>query len=191
MNKVLLIIDAQYGFLEGGNLPVEGATAKMDELVRFIRENGPAYSKILLTADWHPHIHCSFKDNGGMWPEHCVQFTHDAAIYQPIIDVLNEIKADYKVLTKGIDEDHEEYSVFKNEKSHNHIVSVCNYLEVTDIDVAGIALNYCVKESVKDGLRALPNVNFHVIKDFCPAIPDGTVDEFINFVENSERVNFG
>ena len=40
MNKILILVDCQYGFLEGGNLPVEGATHKMDRLAEFIRENG-------------------------------------------------------------------------------------------------------------------------------------------------------
>lgn len=171
MTKILLIIDAQYGFIEGGNLPVDGAMTVMNKLADFIRENGPAYNKIFLTADWHPHTHCSFKNNGGMWPEHCVQFTHDAAIYQPIIDALNAINADYIVMPKGIDEDHEEYSVFKNESS-KQLITYCELNNVTDVDSVGIALNYCVKNTVIDAKKELPNINIHVLKDFCPAIGD-------------------
>ena len=62
---------------------------------------------------------------------------------------------------------------------------------MTDIDVAGIAYDYCVANSVKDGLRELPHVNFHVIKDLCPAIAQDTADKFTNFIENSERVCLG
>ena len=62
---------------------------------------------------------------------------------------------------------------------------------MTDIDVAGIALDVCVANSVKDGLRELPHVNFHVIKDLCPAIAQDTADKFTNFIENSERVWLG
>ena len=39
MGKILILIDCQYDFLEGGNLPVD-ATHKMDRLAEFIRENG-------------------------------------------------------------------------------------------------------------------------------------------------------
>ena len=191
MNKILLIIDPQHDFLEGGNLAVEGATAIMDNLAKFIRENGPAYSKIFVTADWHPNTHCSFKDNGGIWPNHCVQFTHGAAIYQPIIDSLNEIKADYTILTKGVNEDHEEYSIFKNDRSCTKIVNASTALNITDVDAVGIAYDYCVADSVKDGLRALPNVNFHVIKDLCPYIAKESADEFTNFIGNTERVWLG
>ena len=188
MNKILILVDCQYGFLEDGNLPVEGATHKMDRLAEFIRENGPAYNKIFLTADWHPHTHCSFKANGGVWPEHCVQHTHDAAIYQPIIDALNAINSDYIVLTKGVDEDHEEYSVFKNEKSNALLTNICEMLKVTDIDVAGEVFEFCVAETVKDGLRELPNVNFHIFKDFCPTLDKQRSEDFKKFIENCERV---
>ena len=166
-------MDPQYDFLEGGKLAVNGATAAMDKLAQFIIENGPAYDKIILTTDWHPFTHCSFKDNGGMWPVHCVQHSKGAAIYEPILEALNKIKTDYIVLRKGVNEDHEEYSIFKNGKSCDKLIAICEkQLNVTDIDVAGIALNYCVKNTVIDAKKELPNINIHVLKDFCPAIGD-------------------
>lgn len=188
MNKILLVVDPQYDFLEGGTLPVNGAEDAMNKLANYIVEHGKEYAKIILTADWHPQTHCSFKDNGGMWPMHCVQHSHGAAIFQPILNALNEIKADYKVFTKGVDEDHEEYSVFKNEESCNHILNLCEFLKAEEIDVAGIAYDYCLASSVKDGLKVLPNANFKVMKDFSPAIAQDTADNFTNFIENSERV---
>ena len=188
-SKILLVVDPQYDFLEGGKLAVNGATATMDKLAKFIIENGSTYDKIVLTTDWHPFTHCSFKDNGGMWLAHCIQHSHGAAIYEPILDALNKINADYIVLRKGINEDHEEYSIFKNDKSCDKLISICEkQLEVTDVDVTGVAYDYCIADSVKDGLRALPNVKFHVIKDLCPAIAQDTADKFTNFIENSERV---
>jgi nicotinamidase/pyrazinamidase len=191
-NKILLIIDPQYDFLEGGKLAVNGATASMDKLAQFIIENGPAYDKIILTTDWHPFTHCSFKDNGGMWPIHCIQHSKGAAIYEPILEALNKIKADYLVLRKGVDEDHEEYSIFKNAKSCDKLITICEeQLNVTDVDVCGIALDVCVYSSIKDGLRGLPYVNFHLMKDFCPYITENGKNEVFNFVENTDRLNFG
>ena len=190
--KILIIVDAQYGFIEGGSLGVDGAREAMNRLVEFIEKHYKEYDGIFLTADWHPITHCSFKDNGGMWPVHCVQHSKGAAIYEPILEALNKIKADYLVLRKGVNEDHEEYSIFKNGKSCDKLITICEeQLKVTDIDVAGIAYDYCVADSVKDGLRGLPHVNFHVIKDLCPAIAQDTADKFTNFIENSERVWLG
>jgi nicotinamidase/pyrazinamidase len=189
-SKILLVVDPQYDFLEGGTLPVNDAERAMNNLADFIRGHGKDYEKIILTADWHPTTHCSFKDNGGMWPMHCVQHSHGAAIYQPILDALNEIKADYIVLRKGVNEDHEEYSIFKNGKSCDKLITICeNQLEVTDVDVAGIALDVCVFDSLKDGLRGLPNVNFHLLKDFSPAITKEGAEKVFNYIENTSRIN--
>lgn len=175
MGKVLMIIDAQYGFIEGGNLGVEGARDKMNGLVDFIKEHHNEYDNIYLSADWHLPTHCSFKDNGGIWPPHCVQFSHDAAIYQPILDALNEAKVDYHVLTKGCDEDHEEYSVFKNEMSNAFLKAILNVKDIDTVDFAGIALNYCVLDSIKDGKKVFTNAHFRLFKDFTPSI--GSPDE--------------
>ena len=187
--KALLIIDAQYDFLEGGKLGVDGATSAMDKLAQFIVENGSTYDKIILTTDWHPFTHCSFKDNGGMWPPHCIQHSHGAAIYEPILEALNKIKADYVVLKKGVNEDHEEYSIFKNKKSCDRLIAICEeQLKVTDVDVAGEVFEFCIADTVKDGLRSLPHVNFHIIKDFCPILDENRAKEFVKFIEGCERI---
>ena len=54
-------------------------------------------------------------------------------------------------------------------------------LKVTDIDVAGEVFEFCVAETVKDGLRGLPNVNFHIFKDFCPTLDKQRSENFKKF----------
>ena len=61
MNKLLLIVDAQYDFMEGGSLSVNGATEKMNNLVEHITNEN--YDAIVFTADWHPTRHMSFVNN--------------------------------------------------------------------------------------------------------------------------------
>ena len=90
VKKVLFIIDAQRDFMDGGRLGVDNSKDKMDALAKYIRESKGKYDSILASVDWHPSTHCSFKPNGGMWPPHCVQFSTGAAIYQPILDAINE-----------------------------------------------------------------------------------------------------
>lgn len=188
-NRILLIVDAQYDFMEGGKLQVDGAMTAMDKLADFIVENGTIYDKIILTTDWHPFTHCSFKDNGGIWPIHCIEHSKGAAIYEPILDALNRIKADYIVLTKGTNEDHEEYSIFKNSKSCDKLITICEeILGITDIDVVGEVFEFCVEDTVKDGLRALPNVNFHIIKEFCPTLDKERADKFVKYIKGCERI---
>ena len=103
-------------------------------------------------------------------------------------DALEDIKADYTVLTKGTNEDREEYSVFKNTKSCVKLINLCNLLDITEIDICGIAFDYCLKDSAKDGMRYLENVKFNVIKEFSPSIAEDSENEFIGFINNCERI---
>lgn len=168
-NKICFLIDVQNDFISG-SLAVNGAQEKMDALCEFIRENGEMYDQIFITADWHPISHLSFKENGGEWPVHCVQHTNGASIYEPLMKAIHEKMLNYTVLTKGDNEDREEYSVFRNESSSKTIKTVCDILKVKDIDFCGIAMDYCVKDSILDAKRELSGINLHLYKDFSPAI---------------------
>jgi nicotinamidase/pyrazinamidase len=172
--KILIIVDGQYDFLEGGALAVEGGRDAMTNLTEFIEKHYKEYDGIFLTADWHPITHCSFKDNGGIWPTHCVQFSHGAAIYQPILDVLDDLKVDYDVLTKGCDEDHEEYSIFKNVTSEAYLKGMNKYNEIGVVDICGIAGDYCVLETLKN-LIDIPELKgqFMVFEDGVASIDGG------------------
>ena len=88
MNKTLIIVDAQYDFMEGGKLPVKGATKALNNIVALLESE--EYSLIITTQDWHNGKHCSFKEQGGIFPEHCVQGTHGADIYAPIAEAIQK-----------------------------------------------------------------------------------------------------
>ena len=113
MNKlddatVLIIVDAQYGFMPGGGLPVAGG----DAIVPVINRIAPRFANIVLTQDWHPADHASFASRHAghspfetiqlhghaqtLWPDHCVQGTDDAALHKD----LREPKAQV-ILRKG------------------------------------------------------------------------------------------
>ena len=60
--------------------------------------------------------------------------------------------------------------------------------ELEEIDICGIAGDYCVLESLKDALRTFPNMNFKVLGQFTASIDDGkTLSDFVN---SSSRVEF-
>ena len=59
--KVLIIVDMQYDFCEGGSLEVKGSNqiiSKINEL----REK-PFFDVIARSRDWHPSNHVSFCSN--------------------------------------------------------------------------------------------------------------------------------
>ena len=186
MRKLLLCIDCQYDFMDGGKLGVNGATKTMDNLVDYINRNKGNYDFVVCTVDFHPVNHCSFLNNVGVWPEHCLQFSKGAAIYEPL---LNAVKGNNTIiLTKGTNPNKEEYSIFKNEESCAKLKDLVLSNNIQEIDVVGIAYNYCVADTVKDGVNVLEGVKFKVLKDFCPAIPDGTESGFAEYVGNTENV---
>ena len=146
-NKVLIVVDAQYDFING-SLAVNGAESKMLMLADYIYEHGKEYEAIILTADWHPINHKSFKVNGGIWPTHCVQHTVGASIFQPIVEAsFNTVRT--FVATKGDIPTVEEYSVMDNYFSQGKILKEVSDKNITQIDICGIANEYCVKETVK------------------------------------------
>ena len=86
-NKALLVVDPQIDFITG-SLPVPGAEQAMDKLAEYIKENGAEYTHVIVTADRHPLTHCSFTQNGGEWPRHCVADSVGAAIWPAIMETL-------------------------------------------------------------------------------------------------------
>ena len=192
MAKVLFGIDIEYDFLDGGNLGVTGSKEKFDRMPEFIKNNGKEYVAFLMSDDSHPITHCSFKQNGGIWPVHCQEHTMGAAIYQPIVDAINETGIECHVLTKGTNEDREEYSVMRNHKSNKEIHTLVDSLGITEVDFCGIAGDYCVKDSIEDFHREFPNIKINVLMPFVASIDGGkTFDEFIaknDYITRYEKV---
>ena len=148
MNKILLIVDPQYDFISG-SLKCEDAYEKMMNLVRHLKDNADMYDKIVITLDWHPTNHCSFVENGGEWPKHCVEYTQGAAVFQPILDAIPNNKK-ICFLTKGTDADVEEYSIMKNLHGNLTLKSIILNDIHSEINVCGVANEYCVKNTVND-----------------------------------------
>lgn len=181
-NKVLLIIDPQYDFING-SLACKDAISKMTNLSYYIRENGKEYDSIVITLDWHPSNHCSFVENGGEWPKHCVSYTQGAAVYQ---DIVNRLPKDKKVyfLTKGDVYSTEEYSIMKNLASYSLLTSFILNKENTTIDICGIAGDVCVLNTVKDLVEHGYGDKITILRDY---IVNVTTDEpLIEFAKDKQ-----
>lgn len=118
--KILFLIDCQNDFING-SLAVKGAEDIMNGLARYIERYGNEYEFFIVSCDFHPINHCSFKENGGEWPIHCVEHSVGAAVYQPILTQLNNQKLKDKTketffLIKGTTSTREEYSAVDSKK---------------------------------------------------------------------------
>lgn len=175
MNRVLLIVDPQVGFSETGELPVAGSSQiipPINELIGKFRAD-----IIALSRDMHPPDHCSFKENGGRWPVHCVAQTKSAEFIPGLaLDVVDII------INKAEDKDEEAYSAFDEYAELEDpvdgsvlIESLEEFLADEGIDtvyVCGLATDYCVKETALDAAKHCFKV--YVVYDACRAVAADT-----------------
>jgi nicotinamidase/pyrazinamidase len=188
MTKALLLIDIQNGFCPGGNLPVADGDMVVP-VANALMESGH-YDLIVASQDWHPADHGSFAsqhpgkapfDMGElagqpqvMWPDHCVQGTADAAFHPELLSA----KFDY-VQKKGENPAVDSYSAFRD-NDRAALTGLADYLRtrgVTELDIMGLATDYCVKFSALDAVEMLPGVKVRLIADGSRGIdPQGVAD---------------
>jgi nicotinamidase/pyrazinamidase len=151
MIRALFIIDVQNDFTEGGALGVSGGAAVASGITDFIAANGERYDHIFASRDWHDadndnggHFAASAPDFVDTWPAHCVAGT-EGAEYHPALDTS---RVDVHVRKgQGVPA----YSIFEGTTDDGETVaSVLDRFGVTDIDVVGIATDYCVRASALD-----------------------------------------
>lgn len=172
MNKnILLIIDPQNDFIDG-SLAVKGAKEAIHKLSEFINETKGSYDLIIMTMDWHPATHCSFDANGGVWPPHCVENTDGARISLELMKAIANNGLRCMTLPKGTNEDREEYSIFKNPESSTKLMEILSDEDVKQVDICGIALDYCVKETIDGAIKNGLGQKLKLLKEFSPAIGD-------------------
>ena len=180
MKRMLLIVDPQNDFITG-TLTVKGAKAAMSKLAAFITNRGTEYDIISVTLDSHPDNHCSFIENGGIWPKHCILHTSGWGFPEYLDDAikeLNQIKSDVvlNLYLKGTECDKEEYSIFDNAKDGDLLKKdILRYLQNDSemyIDVCGIAGDYCVLETLK-GLKDIIDISQITILEPYTASIDG------------------
>ena len=167
----LIIVDCQNDFITGTML-VKGAKSAVEEIKKFIKNHKNEIEKIVFTVDWHPYNHCSFKRNGGQWPQHCVQYTPGACIEPKLLKHVQSMNIDYEVSQKGVIEEVEQYGAFSEIEyvsdelgEHYYFDSIVTVNSNTDFVVCGIAGDYCVKETIQN------MINGEIIpKVFCPGI---------------------
>ena len=160
--KALIIIDVQNDFLPGGSLAVPGG----DEIIPLISDLAEGYDIIVITQDFHPAGHKSFASTHGaepftmtqmpygeqvLWPDHCVQGTDGAKLALPK-NLIAE--ADF-IVQKGRNPEIDSYSAFMENDgvTSTGLGDRLREMGVTDIDLCGLAYDYCVAFSALDGVR--------------------------------------
>jgi nicotinamidase/pyrazinamidase len=150
--RALVIVDVQNDFCEGGSLAVAGGAAVARAITAHLASpDGASYDYVVATQDHHidPGPHFSAQPDFDLsWPPHCVAGTTGAQ-FHPDLDTGRIAE----VFRKG--EYAAAYSGFEGSSGSGD--SLRNWLTergVTDLDVAGIATDYCVRATAADSRAA-------------------------------------
>jgi nicotinamidase/pyrazinamidase len=150
--RALVIVDVQNDFCEGGSLAVAGGAAVARAISGYLA--GPdlaCYDRVVASQDYHvdPGAHFSpDPDFFSSWPAHCVAAT-EGAQFHPDLDT-SHIEETFR---KG--QHAAAYSAFEGTNPAGDTLG--NWLTergVTEVDVVGIATDYCVYATSADASRA-------------------------------------
>ncbi|TFC05534.1 isochorismatase family protein [Cryobacterium adonitolivorans] len=155
MTRALIIIDVQNDFTEGGTLAVDGGAAVAGAISALLAAHPHSYPHIFASRDWHD---AEGGNNGHFavdgepdfidsWPVHCVADTPGAE-YHPAL----ELPESTVHILKG--QGQPGYSIFDGvdaggEKFGELLIAA----GVTDVDLVGLATDYCVRASGLDALE--------------------------------------
>lgn len=146
-----VVIDMISAFINGA-LACENAAQAVRKSVDFINDH--PFMRVLYVRDHHPADHCSFRENGGIWPAHAVAGTDEVRFspqfYHNIHKKTNTPLLNFNVFNKGEDAGSEEYSGFS---ARNEQYGALKYNITKSVTVSGIATEYCVKNTVMDLLK--------------------------------------
>lgn len=123
----LIVLDMQNDHLpvtalnpQGGAMGVDEGCSIVPLVVDLMDQFSTRGGMVLVTRDYHPISHCSFIDEGGRFPAHCVQGTVGADFYQPVGECLHRLRQSKfsegraEVVFKGFHENVDSLSAFEH-----------------------------------------------------------------------------
>jgi nicotinamidase/pyrazinamidase len=176
MKRALIVVDVQNDFCEGGSLAVSGGAEvayRIGELLHHWSQQDPKapdYQVAVATRDHHIDPGDHFSDDPDFehsWPPHCRVGT-DGEAFHPNLDP----QPFDAVFLKG--EHAAAYSGFEGRTNDGS--SLAEWLkrqEVSHVDVAGIATDYCVRATALDARRN--GFDTTVLEQLCAGVaPDSS-----------------
>ena len=139
----LISVDVQNDFLPGGSLAVPQGDQVVPVMNRYIFMFKVKGLPVFATRDWHPADHCSFKEQGGPWPPHCVQGSKGAEFPSEL-----QLPEDTVVISSATNPEKEAYSGFEGTDLDDRLKAI----NAERLFMGGIATDYCVLNTVKDAL---------------------------------------
>jgi nicotinamidase/pyrazinamidase len=142
-SDALLIVDVQRDFLPGGALGVPEGDQVIPVLNRYVAQAQRTGARVFASRDWHPSTHCSFKEQGGIWPPHCIAQTPGAE-FPPEL----HLPAETQIIDKAVRPELEAYSAFAG----TDLADTLRAAGIRRLVVGGLTTDYCVLRTVCDAL---------------------------------------
>ena len=142
--SLLLLVHLQNDFCPGGALPVAGGDEIISLINEYIQHFVSQGSSLLATRDWHPANHCSFVEQGGPWPPHCVQGSRGAQFHSDL-----RLPPGMMIVSGATNPKQEAYSGFDGTSLEERLED----LGAHTLYVVGLATDYCVKQTVLDACK--------------------------------------
>ena len=177
MKTALLVIDVQNDFCPAGALAVVGG----NEIIPHVNKEMAKYDCVVLTQDWHPKGHSSFATSHEgknplelikmpygdqvLWPDHCVQGSKGAEFHPDL-----NIEQANAIIRKGSNPRIDSYSAFfeNDRKTPTGLDGYFKSLEIENINLVGLATDFCVNYSAQDAANLGYKVS--VLEKMCRAI---------------------
>src|SRR5690349_15387662 len=144
--RTLVIVDVQNDFCEGGSLAVTGGSAVARRISELLASDS-AYAHVVATKDFHIDPGEHFAENpdyAASWPPHCVVGTSGADFHRDFNPAAVEA-----VFKKG----HYSAAYSGFEGTDESGMTLADWLRergVDEVDVVGIATDYCVRATAAD-----------------------------------------
>jgi nicotinamidase/pyrazinamidase len=153
MSRALFVIDVQNDFCEGGALACQGGAQVAANITTYLKSSKSDYDFVIASRDWHTPNSLNgghFPTQGNesdfvnTWPLHCIA-GESGADYHPNLDAsLIDIH-----IKKG--QGQPGYSIFDGfTDTGEKLQELIQRLGITEVDVVGIATDYCVRASALD-----------------------------------------
>jgi nicotinamidase/pyrazinamidase len=148
--RALIIVDVQNDFRPDGPVPVAAADA-VPRAINDYLDREPGYDHVVATQDYHinPGEHFSERpDYASSWPPHCVAGSCGAD-FHPDLDT-RHIDAVFRKGANGA-----AYSGFEGvDENQTPLLDWLRARRVSEVDVVGVATDYCVRMTSEDAARA-------------------------------------
>jgi nicotinamidase/pyrazinamidase len=150
----LIVVDVQNDFADPrGSLSVRGGADVIGVINDEVAKAAAGGALLVCTQDWHPGHTPHFAKDGGVWPDHCVQGSWGAELHPALA-----IPDGTAIVRKGANGE-DGYSGFTmrdpvtGESIPTMLEGLLHEAAVTDVVVAGLATDYCVKATALDAVR--------------------------------------